>query len=181
MDTTPPLAAIHRLVWISLIAALTAAGAMIAIPIGPVPISLQTFFVILAGLVLGPRAAAYAMLLYIGAGCLGLPVFAGGKAGLAVIFGPTGGYLLGFVPGAMISGLGTARTGKSFLWGVLCCAAGTAVFLLAGALHLALTLHISFAKAFSIGVLPFIPDGIAKCLAAAGTHRFLAARRLLPA
>ena len=178
MDTTPPLAAIHRLVWVSLIAALTAVGAMIAIPIGPVPVSLQPFFVTLAGLVLGPRAAAYAMLLYIGAGCLGLPVFAGGKAGLAVVFGPTSGFLLAFVPGAMISGLASPQ--KSFLWAAACCGAGITVILLAGALHIALTLHISFAKAAGIGVLPFIPAGIAQCLAAAGTYRFLASRSLLP-
>ena len=180
MNTAPPLAAIHRLVWISLIAALTAVGAIIVIPIGPVPISMQTFFVTLAGLVLGPRAAIYAMLLYIAVGCLGLPVFAGGKAGLAVVFGPTGGFLLGFVPGAAISGLLVACRKESFLWATLCCGAGTAVILLAGSLHIALTLHISFAKACIVGILPFVPGGIVKCLAAAGTYRFLAARRLLP-
>jgi biotin transport system substrate-specific component len=90
-------------------AALTAVGSFIVIPVGPVPFTLQTFFVYLAGLCLGPKNAAFAMIIYISAGLLGLPVFAGGKAGIGVLLGPTGGYLPGFVCAACLAGLATLQ------------------------------------------------------------------------
>lgn len=71
----------------------------------PVPISAQTFAVLLIGALLGPRRGAICMLAYLAEGVAGLPVFAHGKAGLAALAGPTGGYLIGFVPAAWIVGL----------------------------------------------------------------------------
>lgn len=101
-----PLTELHKQVWTALLAALIAVGALIQLPIGPVPVTLQTFFIVLAGYILGPVSGAAAMLLYILAGAIGLPIFAGGKAGFAVLFGPTGGYLLGFVGTAYLAGFG---------------------------------------------------------------------------
>lgn len=183
MNQLSPLNSIHRLVWIALMAALTAVGAVISIPVlpfSPVPVSLQTLFVVLAGLILGPRGGALAMLLYLAAGCLGLPVFTGGKAGLAAFLGPTGGFLVGFVPGAVISGFGGGVPARSFSMTVLFCALGTSVILLLGSLQLAVVMHISLAKALVFGVTPFLPGAVVKCLAAAAIYRFLATRRLIP-
>ncbi len=186
MNQTPSLHSIHRLVWTALLAALTAVGAIISIPIiplNPVPVSLQTLFVSLSGLILGPRHGAMAMLLYLAAGCLGLPIFTGGKAGFAVLLGPTGGFALAFVPAAALCGLAGGGVGgqtRSFIFIVAVCACATALTLLAGSLQLALIMDISFYKALFVGAVPFIPGGVAKCLAAAAIYRLLAARKLLP-
>ena len=103
---------------IACLAALIAASSVFVLPIGPVPMTLQTMAVAIAGMLLGPRRGILAVLLYVLAGVAGAPVFAGGRAGLGVLFGPTGGYLAGFAAMAAICGM--ARHGqpawKSALW-----------------------------------------------------------------
>ncbi len=86
--------------------ALTALGAQIAIPVpwSPVPITGQTFAVLLSGAVLGARRAFLAQALYLAQGSIGLPVFAAGSAGLAALAGPTGGYLVAFPFAAALTG-----------------------------------------------------------------------------
>lgn len=87
-------------------AALLAACAILpGIEIGPVPITLQTFAVLLAGAALGARRGALAVLLYLAVGAAGLPIFSGGVGGLGIIAGPSIGYLAGFVPAAFLCGL----------------------------------------------------------------------------
>ncbi len=90
---------------IAVFAALIAACSVIAIPIGPVPVTLQTFAVLLAGAVLGASRGFFAVLLYLAIGAIGLPVFAGGLAGLAPFAGPTVGYLVSFPLAAFTTGL----------------------------------------------------------------------------
>lgn len=85
-------------------ALLTALGAQVRIPIQPVPITLQTFFVLLGGLMLGPNLGALAQVLYVSLGAAGAPVFAGEGVGRAYLLGPTGGYLLGFAASAWLVG-----------------------------------------------------------------------------
>ncbi|MFN3337582.1 MAG: biotin transporter BioY, partial [Thermomicrobium sp.] len=80
-----------------------AARVSIPLPFTPVPITGQTFAVLLVGAVLGSRRGAASMALYVVQGLAGLPVFAGGKAGLAVLLGPTGGYLVGFIAAAFVT------------------------------------------------------------------------------
>ena len=165
-------------------AALTAVGALISIPVlpfSPVPVSFQDFFAMLAGLILGPRGGALAVALYLTAGCLGLPVFVGGMAGLAVFLGPTGGYLAGFMVSAAICGLAGGSPLKPFAVIALCCALGHTILLLLGSLRLAQVMDISLAKALAVGFLPFVPGSVAKIAAAAAAYRFLIARRLVPA
>lgn len=101
------LSPMYRRVLIALGAASTAVGAFIAIPLpfSPVPIVLQNFFILLIALVLGPRMGTASVALYLLLGALGLPVFAGGKGGFAHFFGPTGGYLVGFLLAAWITGV----------------------------------------------------------------------------
>lgn len=76
----------------------------IPMPLVPVPVTLQTFGVMLAGLILGPKRAGLVLLLYVMIALLGLPVLPGGRAGLAVLAGPTAGFLLGMIPGAVAIG-----------------------------------------------------------------------------
>jgi biotin transport system substrate-specific component len=118
----PTLAEIRRLVRLALWAALIGAGAWLTIPLPVVPLSLQTFFVILAGLAEGPRTGALAAALYLLAGLLGLPVFAGGAGGPSIIFRPSAGYALAFPLVAAVAGLASRRGRgqpnfvRAFLW-----------------------------------------------------------------
>lgn len=151
-----------------LFAALTAAGAAVSIPLpfSPVPITLQTLAVILAGAVLGPVWGPISMLTYITAGVSGLPVFAGGAAGPQVLFGPTGGYLMGFVLGAWASGL-VVRPGSSWprlLLGLL--AAHTAIFVM-GLAQLKIYTGNSIPVALQLGLWPFLPGMVLKTIAGA--------------
>src|SRR5256714_9314604 len=83
---------------------LTALSAQIVIPIGPVPITGQTFAVLLTGALLGSRLGAMAMIAYLIEGASGLPFFAGGMSGLPHLLGPTGGYLISFPAAAFVTG-----------------------------------------------------------------------------
>ncbi len=175
------LDAIHRLVWTALLAACIAVGAWLQLPIGAVPVTLQPLFVFLAGYLLGPAGGATAVALYVAAGVLGLPVFAGGKAGLGVLLGPTGGYLVGFVLGAAITGLAAPR-GRPIGWarGIVAGAVALAVAYLAGAARLAQVLHLDARKAVVIGVLPFVAFDAVKVAVALVIGRHLRARGLTP-
>ena len=103
----------------ALLAALTAVGAYIAIPIGPVPIVLQNLFVYLMGLLLGLRWGLAGIGVYLLAGAVGLPVFSGGRGGLGHLIGPTGGYLVGFVPAVAVVGFITEKTSGKLAYGIL--------------------------------------------------------------
>jgi biotin transport system substrate-specific component len=163
-------------------AALTAVGGILAIPanpLSPVPVTLQTLFVLLSGLILGPKGGLASMLLYLLAGVAGLPVYAGGKAGLAVLIGPSGGFLLGFLPAAVTCGL-ARRSPPRAAWIIMAyCALATVETLAFGAIQLSMVLNLSLAKSF-IGVLPFLPGAFLKLVAATSIYRLMAARRLLP-
>ncbi len=88
---------------ISLFSALTAIGAFISIPLGPVPITLQTLFVLLAGFLLSPRSAALSQIVYIGIGLAGVPIFSGFTGGFQAILKPSFGFLVGFVIASIIA------------------------------------------------------------------------------
>jgi biotin transport system substrate-specific component len=94
-----------RVVIPGLFAALIAAGALITVPIGAVPITLQTLGVFLVALVLPPLRAGAAVAVYVALGAVGVPVFAGAKGGIPVLLGPTGGYLFGFILGVVAGAL----------------------------------------------------------------------------
>lgn len=144
----------------ALLAALTAALGPFAIPMQPVPITFQTFCVALAAMLLPPGWAAGAMALYVALGAAGLPVFSKGQAGLAVVTGPTGGYLIGFIAAAGLGALvrtSLRKDGTATLVGDV--AAGIAILVLIyslGAAWLATSLQMSLAKAVAVGVAPFL-------------------------
>jgi len=102
-----------RVTYSAAFACLPALGAYLVVPLGPVPFTLQTFFVYLAGVVLDPWAAAGSQVLYLLLGIAGLPVFAGGAAGPAVIFSPVGGFLLSFPVAALVESLVARRGGRA--------------------------------------------------------------------
>ena len=159
---------IKGLVYASLFGALTAAGAFIVIPLPPVPITAQTFFLNVAAMLLGGSLGALSQFIYVMLGIVGIPVFAGGKAGLGVIFGPTGGYLLGFVIAAFFIGMiNQLKKSAGIFWNIFSMLIGMLIIYFLGSLQLSLVAKMSFHKALAVGVLPFIPGDIIKILLAA--------------
>jgi biotin transport system substrate-specific component len=165
--------------------ALTAAGAYIRIPLPftPVPITLQTFFVILAGALLGKKLGSLSQAGYLLIGIFGLPVFTGGLYGFARLFGPTGGYLIGFVLASyMIGKLLSNDDDAPFVKIVGAMLVGLAVLFVTGTIQLAFVMHISLDKAVALGVLPFVPGDVIKLMAAATIYQRIQkpARTLYP-
>ena len=154
---------------IALFAALTAAGAFIAIPVGPVPVVLQNLFALLAGLILGPLLGAAAVGLYLLAGILNFPVFAGGSGGIVRFAGPTGGYLPGYLLAAVVAGLIAGRPGGSGtpLPRLICAvAAGFLAVYVPGIAWLKISRNLSWTRAVLAGFVPFIIGDILKGIVA---------------
>ncbi len=161
-----------------LFAALTGIGAIIRIPLSPVPVTMQVFFVLLSGLVLGPAWGPASQLMYLAMGACGAPFFAAPPhAGPLVLFGPTGGYLWGFVLASAVTGWMAAR-GKERSYGgarralvlALACGGGIAAVYLTGASWLGAWLGVSGKSpllAFNLGVKPFVFIDIMKAMTAA--------------
>lgn len=148
--------------------ALTAGGAYISIPLPPVPITMQTLFVNLAGALLGGYLGAMSQIVYILLGVIGLPVFAGGKAGAGVLLGPTGGYLIGFVVGAYVIGKLTAiRKNPGVVWLVGAMVLGISMVYMLGLTQLIVVAKLDFERAIAVGLLPPLPGDILKIIIAA--------------
>jgi len=172
---------LRKLVHTALFAALIAAGAFIAIPIGPVPIVLQNLFVLLAGLMLGAKWGFITVAVYLLAGVAGLPVFAGGTGGIARIMGPTGGYLLSYLPAVfavgLISNMGKANHEKSnkrqIAQDIVAMVLGTIIVYLGGVPWLKTVTGMDWSKAVSLGMVPFIIGDLLKIAAAVPIARVL--------
>ncbi len=159
MDTSTEQ--LKLMVYAALMATLTAVGAYIAIPIGPVPIVLQNLFVMLAGLLLGGRWGLTSIGVYLLAGAIGLPVFAGGTGGIGKFVGPTGGYLLGFAAAAYVIGLISQKGRGSVVYDILAMIIGTFIIYGFGVPWLKFVTGMSISKAAAVGMLPFlIGDGL---------------------
>lgn len=152
-------------VYSSLMAALIAVGAFIAVPVGPVPIVLQNLFVMLAALLLGSKWGLASVGLYLLAGICGLPVFSGGGAGLGHFFGPTGGYLIGYIPAVFVIGLVSEKTG-SMLFRVVALVGGAALVYLFGVSWLKVATGMTLAKTMAVGMFPFLVGDAIKIVAA---------------
>lgn len=153
---------LRKTIYSALFAALIAAGAFIAIPIGPVPIVFQNLFVLLAGLILGPRFGVYSVALYLLMGGFGFPVFAGGTGGIGRLFGPTGGYLFGFLPAVFTTALISERMNKTRTGDGVALVFGTAIVYCAGVPWLKLATGMDWDKSFMVGIYPFIPGDLVK-------------------
>ncbi|MTI95257.1 MAG: biotin transporter BioY [Firmicutes bacterium] len=152
----------------ALLAALTAALAYIIIPLpfSPVPVTLQTLGVMLAGVVLTPHQAALAMGVYVLLGAIGAPIFSGGTAGLGTLLGPAGGYLVGFVPGAALIAIIRGNDGRITRLTTAVITGGLLAIYLPGTLWLSYVTGMGFTAALTVGTLPYIPGDLLKALAA---------------
>ena len=155
-------------------AALTAIAAQVAVPLWPVPMTMQTLAVLLVGVSLGALRGALSMGLYAALGIAGLPVFSDASSGFAVIAGPTGGYIVGFVFAAALTGwLAQRQWDRKVLRSILAFLGGTVVVFAVGLPWLAVSLGAlglpnDVGAVLSSGLYPFIPGGIVKALLAAG-------------
>lgn len=140
-----------------------AAAAQFAIHIGPIPITGQTFAVLLTGALLGSRLGAAAVIAYLIEGAIGLPFFAGGGAGIVRFFGPTGGYLIAFPAAAFITGA-FAEHGwdKNYPQAVAAMAIGSAIIFLGGWAWYSILTNTPAVAAFQIAVLPFLAGDVIK-------------------
>ena len=175
----PPIAirsSVLTLVAAVTLAVLTWVGANIYIPLTPVPITLQTLFVLLAGSVVTRRAGMASQWMYVGAGALGLPVFAGGLAGWGVVAGPTGGYIVSFLVAPWVVSRIISRT-DTLAGQITAFAAGTGVIFALGVGHLTLFYTHDLSAALAAGLVPFIPGAIVKIAAAVSIHRSVTALR----
>lgn len=153
-------------VYAALMAALMAVGAFLAVPIGPVPIVLQNLFVFLAGLLLGSRWGLVSVLVYILAGGLGLPIFAGGMGGIGRLVGPTGGYLIGYIPAVYLIGLISEKESSRALWDVSAMIVGTFVVYACGVTWLKILSGMTLGKTVAVGMVPFLIGDTIKIVAA---------------
>lgn len=158
---------VRDLTMISLFTALICVSSYIRIdlPVGA-PITAQTLAVMLAGSVLAPRQAAFSLFTYLLLGAVGAPIFAGGTAGLPIILGKTGGYLIGFLVGAVVISLIRGKKSSLLRLGIANVIGGIIVVNLFGAIWLNYVTGMGMAKTFMLGVLPFIPGDLLKVVAA---------------
>ncbi len=143
-----------------------AAQIAIPLPFSPVPVTGQTLAVLLTGILLGSRRGSVCLFLYLAEGSIGLPVFAGGAAGLIHLLGPTGGYLLGFVVAAFLTGwLAERGWDRRIATSIIVMLLGNCVIFCFGLLWLAY--FVGPARVIGLGLVPFIAGEIVKMIIAA--------------
>lgn len=155
---------------VSFFTSLTVIGGFLSLHIGPVPMTMQTVFVILSGVILGPKLASYSQIVYVLLGLIGLPVFAGGVGGLGSVLSPSFGFIIGFIPAANIIGqimVLREYNKKNILIASLL---GTISIFLIGIIYMHFILNIymdnsfNFIEILNIGLIPFIPGEILKII-----------------
>ena len=152
---------------IGIFTALTAVGAFISIPIGPVPITLQSFFVLLSGIILGSKKAMFSQITYLLLGLIGFPIFSGFSGGLQHIFKPSFGFIIGYVAAAYVTGkLTEKKTALQYLWAAVL--TGTLIIYTFGLpymyyiLNIMLNSNLSIVKILQLGMFAFIPGDMLK-------------------
>jgi biotin transport system substrate-specific component len=170
-----PVAQLQLMAYASLAATLTAVGAYIHIPLGPVPVVLQNLFVLLAGLLLGSRWGAISIATYLLVGAIGFPVFSGARGGIAHLLGPTGGYLVGFLAAAYLTGYISEHFRNRVAADVGAVVLGSVTIYAVGVPWLKIITGLTWGKALAIGMLPFLPGDVLKAGAAV-----MLARKLRP-
>lgn len=146
----------------ALFAALIAVLAQVVIPLPLIPITGQTFAIGLAATVLGSRHGTVATLLYVAMGCVGIPVFAQMSGGLGILLGPTGGFIVGFIPAAWAIGYYLEKTSFTFVQACIANLIGMIITLAFGMVWLKFSASLSWTAAFLSSVAPFLVVGVIK-------------------
>lgn len=170
---------------IALFAAIIGILAQVTIPLPVIPITGQTLAIGLAATILGSRHGTISTLLYIAMGAVGIPVFAQMTSGLGIIFGPTGGFIVGFIPTTFIIGFYIEKTKPTILQACIANIIGMFITLLFGSIWLKLSANLSWMAAIMSGAVPFLAVGVIKAILAGWLgiliRNRLFAAKLLPA
>lgn len=169
-------APIYSMAMVAVMAAVLAVVSPFALPIGPVPISLATLAVLLTVYVLGWKMGTLAVLVYILLGAAGMPVFSGFAGGLGKLMGPTGGYILGYLPLALVAGLFLERFPKSRLMQFAGMVLATAVLYTLGTAWFCFAMDSELAPALAACVIPFLPGDLIKILVSLAVGPLLRSR-----
>jgi biotin transport system substrate-specific component len=152
------------LILAAMFAAVIAILAQFSIPMPLVPLTLQTFAVGLVVSILGRRVGTWAVLIYILMGVIGLPVFAGGAAGIHVVFGPTGGYIVGFIAAALVIGTIIEKTKFNLTWLIVANLVGALVTLVIGTVWMKYAYGLAWQAAIGSGMISFLIPGAVKAV-----------------
>lgn len=158
---------VHELTCIAVMAAVTCILGPLSVPIGIIPISLTNLAVYFAVYVLGCQRGTISYIVYLLIGLVGVPVFSGFTGGVAKLFGPTGGYLIGFIFMALVCGWFIDKFDCKFIPSVIGMILGLIICYAFGTAWLAFQADMPLQAALAAGVLPFIPGDLAKIFAAA--------------
>ena len=171
----------YKMILVALFAALIAVGAFIRVPVPLVPFTMQTFFVVLAGMMLGKKLGAASALVYLAVGLIGIPVFTAG-GGIGYVLKPSFGYLIGFVVGAFVTGAVARKAESPSFWRLMAAAlAGLLVVYVIGTTYFYFLSNYYLGKQVSVWTavlycfLVFVPGDLAKSVIAA-----LIAKRMIP-
>lgn len=152
----------QQMALVAIMTALTCILAPFSLPIGPVPISLTNLVIYFSLYLLGWKLGTLSYVIYLLIGLVGVPVFSGFTAGPAKLFGPTGGYLIGFIPMAIIAGIVIDKYTEKWLLCLLAMIVGTIVCYTLGTAWLAYEAKMDMMAALWAGVIPFIPGDLVK-------------------
>lgn len=144
--------------------AVTCVLAPLSIPIGPVPISFNSVAIYLSLYLLGWKRGTVSYIVYVCIGMMGMPVFSGYSGGVGKLFGATGGYIIGFIPAALLVGLAIDGSGRRVVH-FAAMLVGTAVCYAFGTAWFCVVMGSDIAAALGVCVFPFIPGDLAKILA----------------
>lgn len=160
-----------RMIGVMFFVILTSLGAFVRIPLPftPVPITLQTFFVSLSGAALGSVLGPVSQMSYVLLGLSGLPIFSNAGSGLSYLFGPTGGYILGFIFSSLFIAQ-YIKYSRNFFTTLLIFCLGDLILLSCGVIWLKVILGYSLPRTLLIGFLPFIPGDLIKVSVAATVY-----------
>ncbi|WP_338469592.1 biotin transporter BioY [Niallia sp. XMNu-256] len=158
---------LRSMIMIALFAAIIGVLAQVTIPLPLVPITGQTLAIGLAATILGARNGTFSVILYLFIGCAGVPVFAEFSAGVSKLVGPTGGFLVGFVPQTFLMGLYMEKFGFNLKNALIANSFGMFITLFFGTAWLKISADLSWTAAFASGFTPFILVGFIKAFIAA--------------
>lgn len=161
-DNNKPRTAVKDMVFTAMFAALIAVCSIISIPIGEVPVTLQTFAICLTAAMLGWKRGTLAVFIYILLGAIGVPVFAGMSGGIGILAGPTGGYIIGFILTSLIVGFAADRWTRKALSLAIAMVAGVLACYVTGTIWFMVVTGMGLVESLMLCVVPFLLFDAAK-------------------
>lgn len=153
---------VHGMVFMAIFAAIICIAAPVSVQIGPIPITLATFAIYLAGAMLGGKRGMIAVIVYIMLGAVGLPVFSNFNGGFTALLGPTGGYIIGYIPLVLLTGIFSDMNSKKHWTMIIGMLLGTVALYTFGTAWFMIMTSSSLGRALALCALPFIPGDALK-------------------